>query len=236
MIPRSEAFRCAHCAILPATLITGATVLSSSVRGLRTRLAPASPHTWVFLGEAVAVLSAALFAIFFALNLYRAFSALPILDVLGHEMPESGLFKKRVTGFVAMEYCWLILNQTLLVFIAPEGLYGWRANGPVDGRAPKFFEPYLEMLQDEEFMRDLPAIAKLSCLRGGFFFERSSVSSITSDHLQKWGLWTIQHSGRIHVHLTSGRSRELILLGDSDPDSLRDRIVTTLGAGVTSFG
>ena len=33
-----------------------------------------------------------------------------------------------------MEYYRLILNRTFVVFITPEGLYGWKAEGPASWR------------------------------------------------------------------------------------------------------
>jgi len=39
----------------------------------------------------------------------------------------------------------------------------------------------------------------------------------------------VPHSGRIHLHLLSGKSREFILLGDPTPEDIRDRIVSGMG-------
>jgi hypothetical protein len=44
----------------------------------------------------------------------------------------------------------------------------------------------------------------------------------------------VPHSGRIHVRLASGVSREFILLGDVDVDGVRDQIVFALGTPITS--
>ena len=180
------------------------------------------------------MLFAVLFAIFFALNLYRVLRSQKVYEVLAKEPSESELVKNPLTGFVAMEYYWGISNRTFLIFIAPEGLYGWQVCGPVTNANRNYFQPFQEMMDDDEFTRDQQAIEKLSRLKGGFFLQPSSISSVTANARSKWGMGRIPHSGRIHLRLTSGRSREFILLGNVDPESLRNRIATTLGVGVTS--
>jgi hypothetical protein len=133
-----------------------------------------------------------------------------------------------------MEYYWLILNRTFVVFVAPEGLYGWKAVGIVTNLDRTFYEPYQEMLKDDEFMRDHQAIEKLSRLRGGFFIERSAIASVAYDERQKWGMGGIAHSGRINVKLTDGKTREFILLGFAMGDELKDKIATTLGIAAST--
>ena len=87
------------------------------------------------------------------------------------------------------------------------------------------------MIQRVTVFRSARSAALIAALiTGGVAFS----GVIASDYRQKWGLSKIRRSGRIHVRLVNGKSREMILFGDSDPDSLRDRIVTTLGVGVTS--
>ena len=74
-----------------------------------------------------------------------------------------------------MEYYGLILNRTFVVFIAPEGLCGWKAEGPVGSANPAYFEPYADMPKDPELMQNREAVRKLSRLRGGFFIPRSDI-------------------------------------------------------------
>jgi hypothetical protein len=115
------------------------------------------------------------------------------------------------------------------VFIAPEGLYGWKASGPVTNSNRTYYEPYLEMVQDPELMRDREAITKLSKLRGGFFIERKSILGVEADNRQKWGMGGIPHAGRIHIRLQPGVSREFILLGSQPLDEVRNWIVAPSG-------
>jgi hypothetical protein len=172
------------------------------------------------------------FTVFFTWNLVSLTLRKPLLDILDEETPESNLEKTPLSGFVAMEYFWLILNRTYVVFIAREGLYGWRAEGPRASSDPSYFEPYQEMVDDKDFMRDRRAIEKFSRLAGGFFLDRSTISSIQVIDRQKWGMGGIPHTGRIRVNLNTGKSREFILLGSVNPDGIRDKIATALRVGV----
>jgi hypothetical protein len=124
-----------------------------------------------------------------------------------------------------MEYYGLILNRTYVVFAVQDGLYGWKAKGPVSAGRPRFYEPYQEMLDDPELMRDRGAIQDLSKLSGGFFIRSEDISYVEVTDKRKWGMGSIPHSGRIRIGLTTGRSREFILLGSVSPEAIRDRIL-----------
>lgn len=158
----------------------------------------------------------------------------PVLDILEDEPPDSQLTRKPLTGFVAMEFYWLILNRTYIVLIAPEGLYGWKAEGPVTNGNRRYFEPYQQMLEDGELMRDLAAIQKLSALRGGFFWRAAEIASVSADDHNQWGMGGIVHSGHVRVRLMAGGSKNFIILGDTIPMDVRDRIISTTGAGLAS--
>lgn len=166
----------------------------------------------------------------FAWYLMTSAQAQPALDILGRRISSSDRSQPPLWGFLAMEYYWLILNRTYLVFVATEGLYGWQAQGPVAANNRSYFAAYRKMLGDEEFMRNRTAIGELSRLRGGFFLSRSEISSIEADDRQEWGMTGIPHTGRIHVHLVTGESREFIVLGKVIPDRIRTKIVSALGA------
>lgn len=192
------------------------------------------PFNWTFAIKSsltMGVLWAVVLSLWSFVNLTRA---QPAFDILDEETPESDLERRALSGFVAMEYYWLILNRTVIVFIAPEGLYGWRVQGPRTNSDPAYFGPYQEMLEDNKFMRNRPVIEKLSRLAGGFFLDRSAIASIEAVDRQKWGMGGIPHLGRIHVLLKTGKTREFILLGCVDPESVRDRIVSALGVCATA--
>lgn len=131
-----------------------------------------------------------------------------------------------ISGFVAMEYYAVILNRTFVVFVTPGGLYGWKATGPVPAGVPDYFRPCAEMLRDPRVMHDLPAIEKLASLKGGFFIPRSDIRSAEFNPKKKSGMGGIPHSGTILVSLTSGKSREFILLGQVDGEQIRRLILS----------
>jgi hypothetical protein len=133
-----------------------------------------------------------------------------------------------MSGFVGMEYYAFILNRTFVVFAGAEGLFGWKAEGPVSAANPAYFEPYEKMLEDPNLMRDESAIKNLSMLNGGFFIPDASITSIEASDRSKWGMGGIPNSGRIRIHLIDGTSREFILLGTVSPEAIRDRTQLSL--------
>jgi len=165
---------------------------------------------------------------FFVQLLYSYFifrASGPVEEILAQVAPHSEKDGAPLSGFVGLEYYALILNRTFVVFVAPEGLYGWKAEGIVTASQPLYFEPYADMLQDLELMRDRDAVRKLSNLKGGFFIPRSAIVSAEAVYKQKWGMGAIPHSGRIKVSLSSGKSREFVLLGSVDVNSIQQRIM-----------
>lgn len=137
--------------------------------------------------------------------------------------------KEAMSGFVGMEYYSLILNRTYLVFAAPDGLYGWKIEGPVSAARPQFYEPYQKMLDDPELMRDRGAVEDLAKLKGGFFIAGSDITYVEATDKSKWGMGGITHSGRIRIGLTTGRKwREFIVLGSVSPEAIRDRILSSV--------
>jgi hypothetical protein len=124
-----------------------------------------------------------------------------------------------------MEYYDLILNRTYVVFVAPEGLYGWKAEGAVTAGQPMYFAPYSEMLKDSDLMNNRRAIKKLSDLAGGFFIPRSDILSADVINRKKWGMGAIPQSGRVKIRTVSGKSREFILLGQADAAAIQQSIL-----------
>jgi hypothetical protein len=132
-----------------------------------------------------------------------------------------------LSGFVALECYGLILDRTFVVFIAPEGLYGWKAEGGLSTTRGMYFAPYANMLKDDELMRNHEAVRRLSRLQGGFFIPRADITSADVINKQKWGMGLVPHSGRIRIRIASGGSREFILLGSVDAKSIQQRILGT---------
>lgn len=178
---------------------------------------------WGVAVELTAILSAIWFVLVFAYTAFKLHANEPVERILTEE--HSSKLKLPMTGFVAMEYYALILNRTYIVFISPEGLYGWKAEGAVDCSRALYFAPYEEMLKAPELMTDPEAVRELSKLKGGFFIARNEIAAVEPVYKQKWGMGPIPHSGRIKVRTVSGRSREFVLLGSVDPDAIQQNIM-----------
>ncbi len=182
-------------------------------------------HTnWSELFKIVGALSVIWSAVIFLYTYVKLHASAPAEEILMQEPPFIDERVPSLAGFVAMEYYALILNRTFVVFIAPEGLYGWKAEGAVIACQPTYFRHYAEMLEDPVLMRDREAVRRLSDLKGGFFIPRSDIASVDVIHKPKWGMGKIPHSGRIKIRLSSGKSREFILLGSVSPESIEQRI------------
>jgi len=154
-------------------------------------------------------------------------AAAPADAILARDPSISTNPKEAMSGFVGMEYYGLILNRTYLVFAAPDGLYGWKVEGPVSAARPQFYEPYQKMLDDPELMRDRGAVEDLAKLKGGFFIPNLDIAYVRASDKSKWGMAGIPHSGRIRIGLSTGKWREFILLGSVSPEVIRDRILSS---------
>ena len=148
-------------------------------------------------------------------------------DALLDESPPIEELEIPMTGFVTMEYYNLIWNRTFVVFIANEGLYGWKALGATTGKDKLYFQPFEALVHEEEFMRDRIRIQKLAALRGGFFIPRDTISNVEVSDKKKWGMSGIPHSGRIRITQQDGSWRELILLGSADPAAIKNAVLLT---------
>ena len=193
-------------------------------------------HTsWKVLIDLSLVFGLAWFVYAFLSNYLTSKSLGKVEEILDQEPSCSNRLNAPLTGFVAMEYYALMWNRTYVVFIALEGLYGWKATGAVTGTRPNYFQPYADLLADPEMMQDYDAIKKLSELKGGFFIPRSAIVSVEIINKQKWGMGLIPHCGRIRVDLATGKSREFILLGSVYPTSIRDSILGVATPGAPPF-
>jgi hypothetical protein len=220
-------------AALSALVIAGSILFITVVRGLIDLAFDGKFHIdWPLNLKFAGVFGLVWFIAIFAWGLIVSIRSQPVLDILDEDPEESELLKKPLNGFVAMEFFWLILNRTYVVIISYQGLYGWRACGPVTNRNLNFFQPYQDMVDDPDSMRDLGSMQKLSRLRGGFFIDRSAIATVEVNDRPKWGMGGIPEGGRIVLRLNSNKTREFILLGSVYPDSIRDKIVLAPAASV----
>ena len=133
-------------------------------------------------------------------------------------------------GFLAMEYWGLILNRSFVVFIHPSGLYGWKFKGPVSTSNPLYFENYEHFVTEPDPAYGSDAFKEVMSGRGSFFIGRDDIADVTLDPTSKWGMGPVPHTGKLRVRMTSGKSREFILLGDQDGEAVRTAV---LAAGTT---
>jgi hypothetical protein len=206
-------------------IFTAVTLLLAVVRIVLNGVFDGQWHTnWLELFKIIGTIAAVLTAVIFLYTYIKLRASVPAEEIL---MQKPSFIDERVpplSGFVAMEYYALILNRTFVVFISPEGLYGWKAEGVVTASRTMYFQLYAEMLKDPALMRNREAVRRLSNLKGGFFIPRSDIVSVDVIHRHKWGMGGIPHSGRIKIRLSSGKAREFILLGSVSLESIQQRI------------
>lgn len=158
-------------------------------------------------------------------RLYKTAVWAPAEEVLDEIPKTSQRSDAAFSAFVAMEYFCLILNRTFVVFVSKVGLHGWKVQGPVSNLHRNYFASYLDLLKDPALMSSPEAVEKLANLGGGFTIPRSDVESVAFDPTAKWGMGGIPHSGKINIKLSSGRSREFILLGSQEGERIRHQIL-----------
>jgi hypothetical protein len=225
-------FRLSAATALRSALVVGVSVLAAVIiRIVINGLFDGDWRTnWRLAFDLSGTFACGWFALTFIYTFFKLRANEPVECILTEERAQR--LRTPMSGFVAMEYHALILNRTYVVFIAPDGLHGWRAEGAVDCSSPMFFAPYEQMLKDHDLMTNSDAVRKLGNLKGGFFIPREQIFSIEASHKQKWGMGAIPHSGRIRVRTVSGGSREFILLGSVDVDAVQQSIM--LGTEVST--
>lgn len=217
-----------------ATIIFFGTIGFSVLRALFSPMEPGKSNLdWNVTLRFSLLLGVVSFIALFVWNQVAVAHAQPAVSILTEGISSADPATPPMFGFVAMEYYWLVMNRTYVIFIAPEGLYGWLAQGSVAASDDTYFEPYQRMLLDERFMRNHTAIHKLSLLPGGFFFARSEIASVADDDRKKWGTSGLPHTGSVRVRLVSGTSREFIVLGHMHTGRIAHKINSIVGVRST---
>jgi hypothetical protein len=134
-------------------------------------------------------------------------------------------------GFLVMEYYWLILNRSFVVFTYPQGLYGWKFAGPVSTRTPLFFVPFEEFANDPELVPGSEDFEMMMKESSSFFIARNEITTVDYVPTPKWGMGNVPHSGKLYVRMKSGNSRELVLLGSQNGEAVRAAVLS--GTGIT---
>lgn len=132
--------------------------------------------------------------------------------------------------FVALQYCYGMLNRTYVVFVTDSMICGARVRGSlpaplvVDGRwSDPYFFPRLHIVKRYAGV-DLtsPQFRRLSF--ANFQTPLSEVEDVRFNAAPKWGMGPVPYSGRIHLRLRGGAKKELILLGRQDGPALVERL------------
>jgi hypothetical protein len=132
--------------------------------------------------------------------------------------------------FVALEYCYGMLNRTYVVFVADAMICGARVRGLLPAPltvTERWFDPYFFPRPDivKRYSGvDLtsPAFKRLSV--ANFQVPLNEVEDVRFSAEPKWGMGTVPYSGRIHLRQRDGTARELILLGKQDGPALVERL------------
>jgi hypothetical protein len=132
--------------------------------------------------------------------------------------------------FVALEYCYGMLNRTYVVFVADAMICGARVRGLLPAPLAvneRWFDPYFfprpDILKRYTGV-DLtsPEFKRLSV--ANFQLPLNEVEDVRFNTKPKWGMGTVPYSGRIHLRLRDHTTRELILLGKQDGPALVERL------------
>jgi hypothetical protein len=122
-----------------AALGTAALIIARAVLDRR------QPFDWHFAFTLPVALGFGWFCISLAYWLFKLRARAPAEEILDDISADGVSPAAPLSGFVAMEYFAATLNRTFVVFVAPDGLYGWRVEGPVSARNRLYFEPYAKM-------------------------------------------------------------------------------------------
>ena len=134
-------------------------------------------------------------------------------------------------NFVALQYCYGILNRTYIVFVTDRMICGAHVRGVLPApvhvterwRDP-FFYPRPSLVAKYEGI-DLESPEFTTIRRANFQLSRDQVTSVEFSDEAKWGMGTVPYSGRLFLSLRDGSVTELILLGVQDGPGLQHRLV-----------
>lgn len=138
--------------------------------------------------------------------------------------------------FAAMQYYALILNRTYNVFVADTMLCGAKVRGIVaspphassEMQDGEYWTRTLQQTLYERLDVTTPTFRKLNAMN--FQIRWKDIARVEFNPAKKWGMGNVPHSGRIFIRLKSGRSRELILLGDQDGLAVKHMLAEAIAA------
>lgn len=141
--------------------------------------------------------------------------------------------QRGATTFLAMEYYLLMWNRSFEISVTSSSVCGAFVQGAIAVNPP-YVVP-AETAQDPTRLVDSIRLAGaraeepgsqayLDLHRFNFAIDRAVLAGFRLDSRRKWGMGPLPHSGRLHLDVRGGKSRELILLGDQDGAALLGRI------------
>jgi hypothetical protein len=134
-----------------------------------------------------------------------------------------------------------MLNRTYVVFVSDTMICGARVRGSlpaprtIDERwSNPYFFPRPDIVK-RCVQVDLvsPAFKQLSA--ANFQIPLTEVADVCLDGEPKWGMGPIPYSGRIHLRLRNGATKELILLGKQDGPALLSRLRACISEASATF-
>lgn len=132
--------------------------------------------------------------------------------------------------FAAMEYYALILNRTYKIFAMDQMLVGATVRGlvispPVTTSSMSNQEFWARTQAAKRYERvDLTSAKFLRMHSANFQIRWNDIAATEFRAGRKWGMGNVPHSGRLVLHLRSGRKRELILLGRQNGNALKQKL------------
>lgn len=139
--------------------------------------------------------------------------------------------------FIAMEYYALILNRTYKVFVTKDMLCGAKVRGLVSNpalvslsmRDPRSWAQTNSAKIYDRIEVTAPMFSEIN--PANFQIHWGDIANVDFRAGKKWGMGNVPHSGRLIIHLRSGRRRELILLGEQDGSAIKERLDRLIAAG-----
>jgi tetratricopeptide (TPR) repeat protein len=157
----------------------------------------------------------------------------------GTEIPVLECTPSSARWFAAMEYYALILNRTYKVFVTEHTLCGARVRGLVSNPmivSPQMFRPDFWTQTRSAQIYDCLDVTSDTFLRvnsANFQIKWHQIAEIEYRAGMKWGMGNVPHSGRLILHLRSGKLRELVLLGEQNGNALKERLDQFVKADAT---
>ncbi len=138
-------------------------------------------------------------------------------------------------AFLAMEYYLGIWNRSFEITVTPGAICGAFVRGAITSTSASVFAA--RRSNDATQLVDPERLAQarshepgspryLALHRYNFSIARSAVAGVRFNPDPKWGMGPVPHSGRLHLGLLGGKTREFILLGQQNGTDLVSKLQT----------